>query len=260
MKRLVALVAVSLLGATAWAYLPTAVAILKRIGEHRAHIGMRSLRVVGSFTFYGDQAKAVADAMKAPTANAETTVAAEIDYKFSNRCAVTLHAPSGVPADDATASNSFGRIRAVGPDVLPLKIFAKFACPLIDTTDDEHGDVAVVLGRLLEELGGDPSIVSLARFRGKVVYDIGGPLRDVSRPQLWVNKEPDIHEILRVEPARLIGRFESKTYDVQLIDYTSAATGEWHPREVDILEGQSVLAKFIAERVDPNPKLPDSVF
>jgi hypothetical protein len=247
-----------IVAATAFAYLPPATSILRRLGASRDQLAMHSLLVRGQYTFYGDEAKAAADEFKVPNAGGETTLPAELAYKMPGKCAITVQAPSGTASDAAITSNVSGRLKSVGPELTSLKVQAALACPLIDAKSSQHGDADAILLNFLEGLGVSSATVSLSRFENTIVYDIGAKPRDLSKPQFWVRKE--IGEADRSEPLRLIANYEGKLYDVRLLDYTSQNTGEWHPREIDIYQGETLLAKFLADHAEPGAKISDAIF
>ncbi len=239
------------LSATAWAYLAPAPSIIKRLEVHRDEIfrGVRTLAVHGQFTFYGDEARAAGAGFKIPDVGDEATLSGELDYRFPGKCALNVQAPSGVAADAAMAGNIGGRLKAVGPELTSLKVQAALACPLIYQKSDQHGDADAALIAFLQGLGVDFETVSLMRFNGTIVYAIGAKALDLSKPQFWVSKGD------APEPRRLIANFGGKLYDVRLLDYTS-----WHPREIDVYQGTTLLSKFLADKADENVKGLDVVF
>jgi hypothetical protein len=235
--------AATLSAASAAAYLMPATGIIKALVDDHQAPPIHSMIVRGSYTFFGDQAAAVATALKAVNAGGETTVAAELDFKMPGKCAVTLQAPSAIEADAATAINNSGKVKTLGPEVLLIKIHAALACPLLYQRSGAKGDAAPAWQSFLEGLGVDLQVVSMVRFSG-----------DLAKPQFWVSKGD------KFDPTRLIAKVDGTLYDVRLTDFTSPASGEWHPRQVDIYRGETLLSRFLAEKADVNVKVSDAIF
>jgi hypothetical protein len=259
-KRIALAVIATAAAATAWAYLRPVDALLKDMATHRESLHFHSLVVYGQYTFYGDEAKAAASGFKVVDAADEVALSAELQYRLADaklpgRCAITVHAPTGVAADSGTTSNNSSRVKVVGPELASLKAQAALGCPLLE------GD-ALVLTSLLQYWGVETATVSLQRFSGipfpNMVYAIGAKPRDLAKPQLWITKEFEKKE--DISPVRIIARVDGKLYDVQLRDYMAHETNEWHPREIDIFESGKLLAKFVAQRVDDKVKISETLF
>ncbi len=251
--RLLGAALLSAVAAGAFAYIPPATGILGRHAKYRDNLHIHSLLVRGAYTFFGEEAKRVAESMKAVNAGGETTLPAEIAIKMPGRCAITLSAPSGIASEAAVTSNAQGKLKAVGPKLAVLERHAALACPLLFQKTSQAGDADQMLAQFLQTLGVDTSVVSLVRFSGAVAYAIGAKPRDLAKPQLWLNKET-------LYPMRLLAKVDAAAVDVRLLDYSSPASGEWHPRQVEIHEGGTLAGRFVAEKVDVNVKIADAIF
>jgi hypothetical protein len=258
MKRIALVVLVAAVAATASAYLVPAPGILKSYAMEREKMRIQRLMVRGQTTFYGDEAKAAITGFKSVDLSGETTLNVSLAYKtadekYAGRCAIEVQAPSGVPAEAGTISNVGGRLKVVGPELLSQKVQAALVCPLLFQKSNVRGDAAPLLLTFLESVGVDTSIESLGRYEKDIAYIIGAKPRDLTKPQFWVTKDA-------YRPQRLFGRYEGRIFEVRLLDYTLVNTNEWHPREIDVVQGDALLSKFIAEKAEPNVKISDAIF
>jgi hypothetical protein len=236
MKRATALLALFFFPATAAAYLLSANAILSKMASHRDGL-FSSLVVHGTFSFWGEEARAAAAALQRPETEA-LSAPATITYKSPGRCRVELD--SSEPR--AAAIDTDGAVRTLGPAVPALKLFASRVCPLLEPHADERD--------LLKSAGIDSGVVALGRINNTVAWVIGARPKQVSVPSLWVEKD-------RFEPLRLISRSGARLTDVRLIDYSSPASGDLHPRVVEFHEGKDLIARFVVESVEVNARVPD---
>jgi hypothetical protein len=265
MKR-VALGAYSaIVAATGWAYLVPAPGILKSYAIEREKIPVQRLMVLGQTTFYGDEAKAAIAGFKSVDVAGETTLNVSLAYKtadqkYAGRCAIEVQAPSGIAAEAGTTSNVSGRIKVAGPELLSQKVQAALVCPLLFQRSNVRGDAAPLILSFLESVGVDSTVESLGRYDEslgrydkEIAYIIGAKPRDLTKPQFWLGKDS-------LRPLRLFGRYDGKLYEVRLLDYTLANSSGWHPREIDVFQGDTLLSKFIGEKSEPNVKIPDAIF
>ena len=246
------------IAANALAYLVPAPGLLKTYASERERIPVQRLMVRGQITFYGEEAKAAIASFKSIDIAGETTLNATLAYKtadqkYAGRCAVEVQAPSGIAADAGTTSNSGGRIKVVGPDLTSQRVLAVLVCPLLFQKSNVRGDAAPLLLSFLESVGIDPSVESLGRFEKEVVYIIGAKPRDLTRPQFWLGKDS-------FRPLRIFGKYEGKIYEARLLDYTLSNANGWHPRQIEVHQGETLLLKFIADTAEPNVKISDAIF
>jgi hypothetical protein len=260
----------ALIATPALAYLVPAPGILKAYAKHREDMRIQRLMVRGQTTLYGDDAKAAIAAFKSIDASGETVLNVSLAYKTADehnggRCAIEIQAASGIPAEAGTTSNINGRIKVVGPDLVSQKVQAALVCPLLCQKSNVRGEAAPLLLTFLENVGVDTATESLGRVgvgtgtesigrnEKEAVYIIGAKPRDLSKPQFWLGKDS-------FRPLRIIGKFEDKLYDVRLSDFTLSNTYEWHPREIAVYQGDTLLSRFIGDKGEPNVKIPDAIF
>jgi hypothetical protein len=245
MKRALIL-ALVLVPTAAQAYLMPSDSILRRMGSHRRNLQLGSLVVSGKFSLDGDSARAVAAAWGLAETDA-LSVPATVTYKMPGRCRVELEAQPGKEAP--AASNVNGRVSTAGPEVPALRQFAENVCPLLSQQGGTDGPMS-----LAKAAGINLSRVELGRAQGNVVsYVLGGRSKTGVVPSLWIEKE-------RFAPLRLIAKAGGGYVEARLIDYSSAVSGEWHPRIVELYRGEERTGRFVAERAQPNVKVSDAVF
>jgi len=246
MKRLLVGIAVVALPMVAQAYILSANAVLRRMAAQRSELQLSSLIVRGQFTFHGEEARQVAAALGRPAADT-MTIPAVATYKMPGRCRIEL-APPGVP-DAPAASNVNGALSTAGTKLPSLVAFSTLACPLLDQRGGADGPATFA-----RQSGVDLSKISLGRLNGTIAYVIGGRSRDANVPTLWIEKE-------RFAPLRLVLRDGAGGMrELRLLDYSSPAAGEWHPRVIELRRGEDVQAVFKVDSVEPNARVPDAIF
>ena len=228
--------------AAAAAFVMSSWSILRRVSTHREEMELTSLVVRGTFTFQGEAANAAATALKMASAP-ELSAGGTVTYKMPGRCKVELDAHNG-PAPAATYVN--GNVKTSGPALQAIKAFAQYACP---TLANPSGDE---LSSFLKAHGVDTAEATLGRVNGTVAYVIGGRPKEANVPSFWVEKD-------RFDPLRLIAKDGDAMEDVKMLDYSSPLSGEWHPRVVELRRGEE-LTRFVADKVETNPKLADNLF
>lgn len=250
MRRLWPL-ALVLLPLAARAYVMGSGSVLSRVVGHREEMHLASMVARGTFTFAGDDAKAVAAALKLPEA-AEVSVRAVVSYKAGGRCRVELEPPSAEAkgAAPAVSNGGGGAVRVTGASVSSLKALAYYACPLLDPRGDGES-----LGSFLHSVGVDTARSGYGRVGGQVAYVIGGGrARGAPASALWVEKE-------RFEPLKLtVPERGGALLEVRLVDFSSPVGGEWHPRLIEVRRGEALIGRFAAEKVEPNARVPDTLF
>ncbi|MFL5264230.1 MAG: hypothetical protein ACJ79E_17915 [Anaeromyxobacteraceae bacterium] len=255
-----AALALALAAAPAAAYLPPATAILKRVAQRRDDVGAAALQVGGTLTFSGEAARGAAASGIAATPGAATgadlTVPATLFVKTPGRCRLEL-SPAGAPttaADRPAASLRGGRLSGRrGLEALPaVAALVEGVCALIGEKGAGGSEPERAFAQALAARGVALTDVALGRMGGRVAWVIGGRPQD-ARPQAWIDKQA-------FQPLRLIARFGDATRDVRLLDFGSPVGGDRFPRAVEIWDGTQLEARFTAERVLANPKLPDAIF
>jgi len=255
-----AALALALAAAPAAAYLPPATAILKRVAQRRDDVGAAALQVGGALTFSGEAARratasGIAAAPGAAT-GADVTVPATLFLKTPGRCRLEL-APAGAPtaaADRPAASLRSGRLSGRrGLEALPAVVaLVEGVCALIGEKGSGGAEPERALAQALAGRGVALTDVALGRMGGRVAWVLGGRPQD-ARPQAWIDKQA-------FQPVRLIARFGDATRDVRLLDFGAPVGGDRFPRAVEVWSGTQLEARFTAEHVAVNPKLPDAIF
>ncbi|HEY3444787.1 MAG TPA: hypothetical protein VGK67_00430 [Myxococcales bacterium] len=227
-----------LVPAAALAFVMSAGTVLHRTAKHREDMDLTSLVVRGQFTFTGADASAAAAALK--VADVSRLVAEGVlTYRMPGRCKIEV-GPSS-----ATFVN--GNVKVAGPAIPALKSLASDLCPLIA---QPSGDELVTF---LRGRGVDTTSATLGRVGGTVCYLVGGKPRDVGVPSIWIEKE-------RLDPLRLVVKEGAAVEDLRMIDYSSPLAGEWHPRIVELRRGEELVARFVADSLETNGKIPDGTF
>lgn len=250
MKRSVLVLALLAVSAPAWAYVLRSDAVVEKMADRRLELQLQSMRAHGTLYLEGEQAKKAASALGQQLIGDRLQLSATIHYKMPGRCRVELEpGPDGVRP---SVSNVNGQLRSAGVELAALEAIARYACPVLYQRGGPDGERAV--NSFMRNLGVDARTVKLGRAGGGVAYVVGGKPRDTGKPQLWVDKD-------RFQPVRVVAaRAEGGPREVRLVDYSSPVGGEWHPRIIEVRQGELHLGKFVAERVEPNPKIDDAIF
>jgi hypothetical protein len=236
------------------AYLPPATAILKRVAQRRDDLGLAALEVRGTLAFSGDAAQRAASLTGLPATGPELTVPAILVMKVPGRCRLEL-APDGVAAGDRPAVSIKGaRVTAHrGLDGVPAaRALVEGVCTLLAEKGAGGAEPERPLAQALSARGVALTEVALGRLSGRIAWVIGGRAQD-ARPQAWVDKQS-------FQPARLIASLAGATRDVRLLDFGSPVGGDAFPRAAEVWSGGQLEARFTAEKLVQNPRVPDAVF
>jgi len=240
--------AATALSVPAAAYVPPATAILKRTAQHRQELRLTSLEVRGTISFSGPAAERM---LASSTAAPGAPLRAAVLVKVPGRCRLEL-APEGTPAPQRPAVTvRAGRVSGVRglQDVGAARALAEAVCALLAdriTAGEPERDLA----QRLAERGVDLQAVTIGRYNGRVVWIIGGGPHD-ERPQVWIDKQT-------FQPVRLIGPVAGAVQDVRFVD--PGVPAERFPRTIEVWSQGQLEARFSAEAVTANPRLPDSAF
>ena len=250
--RLALWVVAAAVAAPAVGYLPPATAILKRVAQRRAELGLSSLEARGTLTFAAGAARRLATGGAASSAPGEVAIPAILQLKAPGRCRLEL-APPGAPAADHPALWARGP-RVAGrrglDEVASARALLEAVCALLadrgSGAEPERG-----LAQRLADRGVDLREVALGRLGTRVAWVIGGRPQQ-ERPQAWVDKQTYL-------PVRLVGSGPGGR-DVRLLEFGAGSGGESFPRSVEVWSAGQLEARFTTEKVTPNPRLPDSLF
>lgn len=109
----------------------------------------------------------------------------------------------------------------------------------------------------LSQSGVNLEVVSLGRFKDKIVYIIGAKYPDESVPQVWIDKNT-------FRPARFLLRSGSgegaPLTDIQFTDYRSLDKGKSYPGRILFLENDTLVKMQVLETFKINPEIPGQLF
>jgi hypothetical protein len=240
----------ALVSLSAGAYVLPGGSILRRMVAAREDLGLSSLKVDGSMTFYGATAKAAGAALGTPTERSELVADGALYLRVPGRCRWEASAPDGTKV---AAVSSGGRRRTEGTEVAPVSAGIDQVCALLAMrTTGEMAELREAVEQHLQGLGIQTRTTSLARYGGEVAYVLGEP--GEGKPQFWVYKDT-------FRPARV--RWTDKggaAWDVRFQDFGSPVTGEGVPRTIEVWRGEERALRFTALQSDPKARVPDTLF
>jgi hypothetical protein len=234
--RLLALSLGVCLAAPAFAYVLPLRAILDQLHQARESVSASDQVVEGTVTLYGEGGR-------------RKLLAATRSVLSDGRCRLEI-----VDALDEAIAGAFvvwdgGALRGTDhPTLSPLRALEALACPLSAT----GGAAPRAFSAQLDRLGVDKRYTGLSRLEGRPAYVIGGRPWETDRPQVWLDKETWV-------PVRAIARVDGRLADVRMTGYTDPASGEWHPRLIQVYVDGERKASFTAERIDRDVALSDAV-
>jgi len=130
-----------------------------------------------------------------------------------------------------------------------LNDFEALACPVLAI----KAEGAAKLEALVKRWKIDPEYTGLSRLDDRVAYVVGAPASETDKAAIWFDKE----KLLPVQVRAMVGE---KAYELRLTGYSDPATGELHPREIQLwLEG-ALRARFVADRLEQNLDLDPKLF
>lgn len=249
-----AIAAAIAIASPAVAYLPPATAILKRLAQRRADAGLSSMEVRGALSLTGEGAQRLAAATGLPLSGADLAVPAILLLKTPGRCRIEL-APDGMTAGNRPAASvRTGRAvayRGLG-EAPGAQALVEGVCVLLGDKGSGGIESERAIARRLSSHGIALADIALGRLAGRVAWVLGGRPQD-PRPQAWVDKQS-------FQPIRLVAPLGGATRDVRLLDFGSPVAGDAFPHVVEVWRGSELEARFTAEQLRPNPKIPDAVF
>ena len=256
--RALAAAALAAAALDAAAYLPPSGAILKRVAQRRSDLALASIEVRGTATLPVEAARRLGLPGAATAPGAEVSVPALVAIKIPGRCRLEL-LPDGVaPAERPAVSQKAGRMAGHrGLETVPAaRALVEGLCTLLGEKLGGAAEPERPLAQALAARGVAVGEVGLGRLGGRIAWVIGGrPLEQ--RPQAWIDKQS-------FQPVRLVaplaGAAAGATQDVRLLDFGSPVGGDQFPHALEVWVGPQLQLRFTAERVTPNPRIPDVVF
>ena len=242
-----------LAAAPAAAYLLPGPAVLRRLAQRRADLGLSSLEVRGTFVLTGEAARAAAGVTGLQLLGNEISAPATLSIKMPGRCRLELSPLDAPESERPAVVVKQGRISGVrGLDrVAPAAALARGVCALLGERPGgpeparPYVEELARLGVAIEE-------VALGRLGGRTAYVIGARPSE-RRPQASVDKPS-------FQPLRVISTLASGLHDVRLIDFGSPTGGDWFPRAVEVYEGAEMRARLTTEKAAANPRISDALF
>jgi hypothetical protein len=251
-RRSAAAALLAALAIPAAAYVPPASAVLKRVAQRRDDLGLAAMQVQGTLVLAGEAARR-AQAGGLAAAGPELAVPATLLVKAPGRCRLELAPPGASAADRPSLSVRGSRASARrGLDSVPAAVaLVEGVCTLL--AERGGGDSERALAQALTARGVALGDVAFGRLGARVAYVLGARPQQTTVPQAWIDKQT-------FQPVRLVARFADAPRDVRLVDFGSPVGGDGFPRAVEVWNGKELEARFTAEKVTPNPRLPDSMF
>jgi hypothetical protein len=236
----------------ALAYLLPTTAILKRLGERRAALSLETLEVPGTLQAEGPVAERLAGAGLSRGVGGQVSASARFLMKVPGRCRLELALPDVPEAERPFVAVRDGRVSGRGGlEAVPAAVaLVKDVCALIGVP--VAGDASETYGAVLARRGISLADVTLGRFDGRIAYVIGGRAKE-AKPLAFVDKDG-------FQPLRLVAAEGSALVDVRLLGWGSPTGGEWFPRAIEVMEGESLRLRFTTEKATANPKIADALF
>jgi len=105
------------------------------------------------------------------------------------------------------------------------------------------------------QLGVNVDIVSLGRFRDKIVYVVGAKYPDESVSQVWIDKK-------NFRPVRFIlnGGKETPIREIEYSEYRELDKTKVYPGRISFYEDGNLVRMYVLERFEINPEISDQMF
>jgi hypothetical protein len=248
-RRGLAAALIALFSLAAQAYLPPASAILLRVAQRRSDVASRSYQVRGTATFAGDAARRAAASAGLSLQGQELSAPALLLVKSPGQCRLELSPPGERLAVSQRGGAISGRRGLDG--VVEARALVAAACTLL-TRSGSAVESERHLARALAARGVSLSEVSFGHVDGGVAWVIGGKPRD-ARPEVWIDK-------LSFQPVRLVAPEPGGPIDVRLLGFGAPPGGEGFPRTIEVWRGEELALRFVAGKVKPGARIPDSAF
>lgn len=109
----------------------------------------------------------------------------------------------------------------------------------------------------LRDLDIDTKIIALGRWQHVVCYIIGARAFETDKPQLWIDKET-LLPLRWLRPGEVSG--QKKMLETRWSDFGSSVTGDWFPKVIENFVAKERQHRLEVERIEPNKKLPETLF
>lgn len=231
----------------AGAYVLPTFSILRKMVEKRDESHVFTLRVDGTATLVGKEAREASPA-GLPGDRSEIQLEGSFMLKLPGRCRFELNAPDS----KVVAIRSRGQTRSEGKELTGISILLDEVCSLLAVRTSSEAEGRALIERHLHDLKVQTQKTSLGRLGGNVAYVIGD--ENVSKPQFWAYKDSFLPARVRFSDA------QGTAWDVRFLDFSSPITGEWFPRNIELYQKGELLLRFTASHSDPRATLPDRLF
>ena len=242
MSRFVAVVVVIFLSMDVAAYRPSATSLLFRAAALQRGRDARTLVVLSEASLPGLSPGAVDE---------------KLVFLAPSSTRLELGLPGGrgvlVRTGEQTrvhAGNSDEEKRLILPQL--ISTFFTTSPPL------SEDDAAKRLLAACVAIGVDTTVVSLARFDGRIAWLIGSKPWEENKSQIWLDKEQFL--LLRVVQAHNAGKTSAATEEVRLLGYGSAEAGNWFPKTVEILVAGELVRHSVVRSVEKNVVVAPGLF
>ncbi|MDF1561556.1 MAG: hypothetical protein P1V51_00860 [Deltaproteobacteria bacterium] len=130
-----------------------------------------------------------------------------------------------------------------------LDELVSLACPVLSIK--ELG--AEKLDALAKRWKIDLAYSGLSRLDDRMVYVVGAKPSEVEKPSIWFDKE-------KLLPVQVRTKSGEQLLELRMTGFNDPATGELHPREIQLRVDGKLRARFVAERLEQNLDLDPKLF
>lgn len=159
------------------------------------------------------------------------------------------------------STSGLEQVRVVSPEGVVSVINGKIVGETESQFDHFKGlllytETDLLLSRL-SELGVNPDIVSLGRFKERICYVIGAKYPDESVPQVWIDKNT-------LRPIRFVlsrkGEEVTPLKEIEYTDYRPLDKHKTYPGRILFLENGTLVRMQVMETFEVDPKVPEELF
>ncbi len=234
---LAALLVALLAAAPALAYVLPATAIFELFAKRREKLKSTNQQVSGRLI--------LTDA-----AGVRTLLPATHTLRFPGDCRLEIDEDTGGGLGGAHVIVRDGKIVAKTEGKLALLTdLEALACPVLSI----KALGAEKLEALVKRWKIDPEYTGLSRLEDRVAYVVGAKASETDKPSIWFDKE-------KLLPVQVRAKVGEHFYELRLTGYNDPATGELHPREIQLWIEGKLRARFVADRLDQNLDLDPKLF